>query len=143
MTAAAIEPTKAGAQSLSRPWWLERSVGASRLSANHPARQSPARRASRLHNRTGDECGERGVTPIIPIRKGRRAPLSPIPHGTDEWKTLYRRRSAVEREFGRLKNFYGLTLRTRGLRRAQLHADLVMLARLSQVLGRARNPLPQ
>jgi cytochrome c oxidase assembly protein subunit 15 len=33
----------------------------------------------------------------------------------------------VEREFGRLKHNFGLVLRTRGLRKAQLHADLVMV----------------
>jgi hypothetical protein len=45
----------------------------------------------------------------------------------------------VEREFGRLKNEYGLTpLRTRGIERVRLHADLVMLARLAQALSRAR-----
>jgi hypothetical protein len=40
---------------------------------------------------------------------------------------------AVEREFGRLKDEYGLApLRTRGLDRVRIHADLVMLARLGQ-----------
>ena len=59
--------------------------------------------------------------------------------GRDEWKRLYRGRSAVEREFGRLKNEYGLTpLRTRGLARVRQHADLVMIARLGQALNRAR-----
>ena len=59
--------------------------------------------------------------------------------GSDEWKHLYRGRSAVEREFGRLKNEYALApLRTRGLARVRLHADLVMLGRLGQVLVRAR-----
>lgn len=48
-----------------------------------------------------------------------------------------RKGSAVEREFGRLKHTFGLVLRTRGLRKAQLHADLVMLARLAQALRRA------
>jgi transposase len=56
-----------------------------------------------------------------------------------EWKRLYRGRAAVEREFGRLKNEYGLTpLRTRGLDRVRLHAALVMIARLGQALVRAR-----
>jgi IS5 family transposase len=90
------------------------------------------------NNRVYDECAARKVAPIIPLRKGRKAPLLAIPHSTDEWRTFYRRRSAVEREFGRLKHQYGLVLRTRGLRKAQLHADLVMLARLSQALSRAR-----
>ncbi|MBA2636972.1 MAG: transposase [Solirubrobacterales bacterium] len=91
------------------------------------------------NNRIYDECRARGVVPIIPLRKGRCAPLAPIPHGTDEWKTLYRRRSAVERKLGRLKHNFGLVLRTRGLRKAQLHADLVMLARLGHALSRARS----
>ena len=60
-------------------------------------------------------------------------------YGSDEWKRLYRGRAAVEREFGRLKNEYGLTpLRTRGLQRVRLHADLVVIARLGRALVRAR-----
>ena len=66
-------------------------------------------------------------------------PLTPIPYGSDEWKRLYRGRAAVEREFGRLKNEYGLTpLRVRGIERVALHVDLTMLARLSLALARAR-----
>ena len=46
---------------------------------------------------------------------------------------------AVERAFGDLKTSYGLApLRMRGLAKVQLHADLTMLARLSQALARAR-----
>jgi hypothetical protein len=41
--------------------------------------------------------------------------------------------------FGRLKNEYGLTpLRMRRIERVAFHADLVMLARLSQAVARAR-----
>ena len=62
-----------------------------------------------------------------------------IPRETKRWGDLYRGRGAVEREFGRLKHQYGLTpLRVRGLARVQLHADLTMLARLSQALARAQ-----
>jgi hypothetical protein len=87
-----------------------------------------------------DETRGRGVVPIVCLRKGRRIPLTAIPYGSDEWKRLYRGRAAVEREFGRLKNEYGLTpLRTRGLSRVRLHADLVMIARLGQALVRARS----
>jgi hypothetical protein len=86
-----------------------------------------------------DETSERGCIPIVCLRKGRPIPLTAIPYGSDEWKRLYRGRSAVEREFGRLKNEFGLTpLRTRGIERVRLHADLVMLARLGQALTRAR-----
>jgi hypothetical protein len=91
------------------------------------------------NNRVFAETAERGVAPIICLRKGRAIPLTAIPYGSDEWKRLYRGRSAVEREFGRLKNEYGLTpLRTRGLDRVRIHADLTMLARLGQALARAR-----
>ena len=62
-----------------------------------------------------------------------------IPRETKRYESLRRGRGAVERTFGRLKNEYGLApLRVRGLERVQLHADLVMLARLSQALSRAR-----
>jgi hypothetical protein len=91
------------------------------------------------NNRVMDETRERGVVPIVCLRKGRPIPLTAIPYGSDEWKRLYRGRAAVEREFGRLKNEYGLTpLRTRGLARVRQHADLVMIARLGQALVGAR-----
>ena len=62
-----------------------------------------------------------------------------IPRETKRWRSLYKGRASVEREFGRLKNEYGLApLRVRGLARVQLHADLTMLARLSLALSRAR-----
>lgn len=86
-----------------------------------------------------DETRARGIVPIVCLRKGRPIPLTPIPYGSDKWKRLYRGRSAVEREFGRLKNEYALTpLRTRGLARVRQHADLAMIARLGQALARAR-----
>ena len=102
-------------------------------------------------NRVHAECMERGVLPVIPI-KGERASqiVMPIIEGatrfnpriqrhTDEFRRLYRRRVAVEREFGRLKHDYALApLRVRGLARVQLHADLCILARLSLALIRAR-----
>jgi transposase, IS5 family len=60
-----------------------------------------------------------------------------IKRGTPEWSALYERRTSVEREFGRLKHEYGLAfLRVRGIQRVRLHADLVMLGRLSLALAR-------
>lgn len=91
------------------------------------------------NNRVMDDTRERGCIPIVCLRKGRQPQPSPIPHGTDEWKRLYRGRSAVEREFGRLKHDYALApLRVRGLDRVRLHADLVMLGRLTLALNRAQ-----
>jgi hypothetical protein len=96
------------------------------------------------------ECEAHGCEPVIPLKgrnlneppllRSRGGRLYPrIPRNSERFKSLYRRRVAVEREFGRLKHDYGLLpLRVRGLERVQLHADLVMLARLSQALGRAR-----
>jgi hypothetical protein len=45
---------------------------------------------------------------------------------------------AVERESGRLKHEFRLVLRTRVLPKARLHADLVMLGRLSLALAQTR-----
>jgi hypothetical protein len=72
------------------------------------------------------------------VKGSRRNPV--IPRNTKRWRSLYKGRASVEREFGRLKNEYGLApLRVRGIERVALHADLVMLARLSQALARARH----
>ncbi|MGN6276308.1 MAG: transposase [Solirubrobacterales bacterium] len=72
------------------------------------------------------------------IKADRLHPL--IPHGTDRWHKLYRGRAAVEREFGRLKNEWGLKpLRVRGLERVRLHADLTILTKLACALSRARS----
>jgi hypothetical protein len=62
-----------------------------------------------------------------------------IPRETDRWKAAYRKRAAVEREFGRLKNQWGLKpLRVRGLDRVRLHADLIILTKLACALARTR-----
>jgi IS5 family transposase len=69
------------------------------------------------------------------IKADRLHPL--IPHGTERHKALYRKRTAVEREFGRLKNDYGLTpLRVRRLPRVTLHANLTILAQLANALAK-------
>jgi len=96
------------------------------------------------------ECETRGCSAIVPLRgkKAKQAvlPVGPIcrlnpriPRDTQRFSDLYRGRSAVEREFGRLKHQYGLAfLRVRGIERVRLHADLTMLGRLSLALARAR-----
>ncbi len=62
-----------------------------------------------------------------------------IPRETKRFKAGYRKRAAVEREFGRLKNQWGLKpLRVRGLDRVRLHADLTVLTKLACALARAR-----
>jgi hypothetical protein len=91
------------------------------------------------NNRIYAECAERNVVPIIPLRKNKGQRESSIPRKSDEWRALYRRRSAVKRAFGDLKHNYGLAiLRVRGIERVRLHADLVMLGRLAPALNRAR-----
>jgi hypothetical protein len=68
----------------------------------------------------------------MPIIEGATRFYPRIQRHTNEFRSLYRRRAAVEREFGRLKHDYGLApLRVRGLARVQPRADLVMLARLT------------
>jgi hypothetical protein len=70
----------------------------------------------------------------IRLSASRLHPL--IPRGSDRYRSLYRGRAAVEREFGRLKHEWGLgPLRVRGLDRVRLHADLTILARLTTALA--------
>jgi hypothetical protein len=62
-----------------------------------------------------------------------------IPRETKRWKAAYRKRAAVEREFGRLKNQWGLKpLRVRGLDRVRMHANLTILTKLACALARVR-----
>src|SRR5437588_11213264 len=90
------------------------------------------RRATQWRCPTG-ECSPKSAW----VKADRLRPI--VPRETRRWRDLYYGRSAVEREFGRLKHEYGLApLRTRGLARVQLHAHLVLLARLRQALARAR-----
>ena len=87
----------------------------------------------------GAHTARRPCAAVIPLRKGQKQRDLRIPRGTDEWRSLYRRRSSVEREFGRLKHDYGLAfLHVRGIERVRLHADLTMLGRLALALAKAR-----
>lgn len=71
------------------------------------------------------------------IGASRLHPL--IPRESKRFKAGYRKRAAVEREFGRLKNQWGLKpLRVRGLGRVRLHADLTILTKLACALARVR-----
>jgi hypothetical protein len=94
--------------------------------------------ADAKRGRTKWRCPSGQCAPASVWRKASRLhPL--IPRESKRWGDLYRGRGAVERTFGRLKNEYGLKpLRTRGLARVQLHADLTCLAMLASALARAR-----
>lgn len=71
------------------------------------------------------------------VKADRLHPL--MPRESARWKATYRRRAAVEREFGRLKHEWALgPLRVRGIDRVRLHADLTILTRLGCALARAR-----
>jgi hypothetical protein len=96
------------------------------------------------------ECEARGVDPVIPLRGVKsKQPALPVAFGgrlfpriarhTDQFKTLYRGRAAVEREFATLKRDHALAqLRVRGLAKVQLHTDLTILTRLSVALLRGQ-----
>lgn len=96
------------------------------------------------------ECLDRGLHPIIPLRKTpavkRGDHLKDIQDGSrlhpllsrqsERWRTLYKARGAVEREFGRLKHEWAmLPLKIRGLARVRLHVDLTILTRLCCTLA--------
>jgi transposase, IS5 family len=83
-------------------------------------------------------CPTGECAPASTWRKASRLhPL--IPRETERWKAAYRKRASVEREFGRLKNQWGLKpLRVRGLDRVRLHADLTILTKLACALAKAR-----
>lgn len=71
------------------------------------------------------------------VKADRLHPL--VPRESARWKVAYRKRAAVEREFGRLKHEWGLgPLRVRGLDRVRLHADLTILTKLACALARVR-----
>lgn len=62
-----------------------------------------------------------------------------IPRTSRYWKRLFKRRTSVERAFGRLKHEWGLTpLRVRRMERVQLHADLTIMTQLGSALATAR-----
>jgi hypothetical protein len=103
------------------------------------------------NGRVHKQCSERDVLPVVPLKgtKGKQVvlPIEPtgsrlfplIPRHSEQFRALYSRRALVEKEFAHLKREHGLAvLRVRGQDRVRLHADLVMLARLSQALSRAR-----
>jgi hypothetical protein len=105
--------------------------------------------------RVHSECETRGVHPVVPIKGARTVqlampfkgnPTRSNPHisrHSQEYRDLYKRRTAVEREFGRLKHHYGLAvLRVRGIERVRLHADLTILGRLALELAKARVASP-
>ncbi|HEY2716252.1 MAG TPA: transposase [Solirubrobacterales bacterium] len=83
-------------------------------------------------------CPTGECSPASTWRKACRLhPL--VPRESARWKAAYRKRAAVEREFGRLKHEWGLgPLRVRGLARVRLHADLTILTKLACALSRAR-----
>ncbi len=90
---------------------------------------SDARRGASKWRCPSGECNPKSRW----IKADRLHPL--IPHGTDRWKAFYRKRTAVERGFGRLKVEYGLLpLRVRRLARVALHVNLVILAQLATAL---------
>jgi hypothetical protein len=74
----------------------------------------------------------------LPIAAGGR--LFPrIARHTEQFRSLYRRRALIEKEFAHLKREHALTmLRVRGLKGGQLHVDLTLLARLAVTLNRTQ-----
>ena len=97
-----------------------------------PARVEASTATSKWRCPTG-ECNPKSVW----IKADRLHPL--ISRESNRWRDLYKRRASVEREFGRLKNEWGLSpLRVRRIERVRLHADLTILAKVACALNEAR-----
>jgi len=98
---------------------------------------SDAKRGAAKYRCPSGECSPASVW----IKADRLHTL--IPRETKRWKSLYRLRTGVEREFGRLKHEWAmLPLRVRGIERVALHVDLTILARLASALADARAAVP-
>ncbi len=94
---------------------------------------SDAKRGASKYRCPSGECSPASVW----IKADRLHTL--IPRETARWKALYRGRSGVEREFGRLKHEWAmLPLRVRRIERVRLHVDLTILSRLAVALANAR-----
>ncbi len=94
---------------------------------------SDAKRGAAKYRCPSGECSPASVW----VKADRLHTL--IPRETAKWKTLYRTRTGVEREFGRLKHEWAmLPLRVRRIERVTLHVDLTILARLASALADAR-----
>jgi hypothetical protein len=74
---------------------------------------------------------------LVWVKADRLHPL--IRRETLCWRRLYKRRGAVERESGRIKNERALApLRVPEIERVRLHADLTILTKLSCALAQSR-----
>jgi hypothetical protein len=119
---------------------LTKSPGVKRGDHKTPTCEHGAWRFAGADYNQGDQVAlpDRRLQARVRLIKAERMFLM-IPRDTPRFTALYRRRAAVEREFGRLKHEWALApLRVRGLDRLRLHADLTILAKLACTLAKAR-----
>lgn len=74
------------------------------------------------------------------VKAGRLHTL--IPRSTDRWKTPVKKRTTVERGFGRSKTWALLPIRVRSLEKVRLHTDLTFLVILATRLATERLTTP-
>ena len=122
--------------------WLPRQCPAYRRSCGSLTRRTAAGRS-----RGPTSAADTGAAAVGSARDERVAPVSALSHTDFGSHSLVgqrhveclRLRPGRRARSGRLKMGYGLMpIRVRGIAGVALHADLVMLARLSQALARAR-----
>ena len=87
---------------------------------NHQVPTKPGQLQRNCHDYSAvyEACEQRGTLAVVSARRNSGTGDGPIPRAGERFKRLYRARSAVEREFGRLKHHLSMApLRVRGLDR--------------------------
>ncbi len=94
-------------------------------------------------NHYGYECGGAGRCPVgkavrIPLEEDRRI-FTPLARSSYRWKSIYKKRTAVERVNSRLDVSFGFEqYYIRGLKKMKLRCSLAMCIMLAMALGRVK-----
>ena len=91
----------------------------------------------------GYKCGGAGRCPVgkglrIPLEEDRRV-FTPLARSSYRWKSIYKKRTAVERVNSRLDVSFGFEQHyIRGLKKMKLRFSLALCIKLAMALGRVK-----